>query len=390
MLIREVFNVKTEEIFEKIDELEQEYINFWVDICNIESPTNFKEGVDAVGKFISGKAKELGWEVEVSHQEVSGDAVCITMNGDSKEKPIVLSGHMDTVHPVGSFGTPTSRIEDDKLFAPGAEDCKGGITAAFFSMAVLEKCGFRKRPVKLVLQSDEEVGSVTSNKKTVEFMAEKAKGCEAFLNCEGYWPHMVVIERKGILRYSIEVNGKAMHSAACYNGASAVCEAAHKIIELEKWKDGNGITCNCSVISGGSTPNTVPDKCSFIADFRYKKKEEMAVIEQFVKELCEKSTIEGTTASYKVKSYRYAMERVERNEKLVERINEIFERNGIPRVKPTANNGGSDAADMTSAGITCVDSFGVVGGGIHSVGEYAFISSLKEAVKRIVAVVNEL
>ena len=382
--------MKTEEIFAKLDELEQEYINFWVDICNIESPTNFKEGVDAVGRFISKKAKEFGWEVEVSPQEVSGDAICITMNADSKEKPIVLSGHMDTVHPVGSFGTPTSKIEDGKLFAPGAEDCKGGITSAFYSMAALYKSGYKKRPVKLVLQSDEEVGSVTSNKKTVEFMAEKAQGCEAFLNCEGYWPHMVVIERKGIRRYNIEVSGKAMHSAACYNGASAVCEAAHKIIELEKFKDKDGITCNCGIINGGSTPNTVADKCVFTADFRYKKSDDLSVIEQAVKDVCEKTAVEGTSATYQVKSYRCAMERVERNEKLLERVNEIFERNDIPTVKPVANNGGSDAADMTSAGITCLDSFGVVGGGIHSVGEYALISSLKEAARRIVAVINEL
>lgn len=36
------------------------------------------------------------------------------MNPNAKGKLITLSGHMDTVHPVGSFGSPATRIECDR------------------------------------------------------------------------------------------------------------------------------------------------------------------------------------------------------------------------------------------------------------------------------------
>ena len=39
------------EIFKKIDELSNDFVNVWEDILNIESPSNFKEGVDKVGSY---------------------------------------------------------------------------------------------------------------------------------------------------------------------------------------------------------------------------------------------------------------------------------------------------------------------------------------------------
>ncbi|MBQ7565542.1 MAG: M20/M25/M40 family metallo-hydrolase [Oscillospiraceae bacterium] len=142
--------MQCEKLFAKIDELEQEYIQFWVDVCSIESPTKFKEGVDTVGKYFIDKAKPFGWEIEVRHEDVSGDAVCITMNPDAPGKAVCLSGHMDTVHPVGSFGTPPVKIEDGWIYGPGVKDCKGGAVASFYAMAALAAVGFKARPVKLI------------------------------------------------------------------------------------------------------------------------------------------------------------------------------------------------------------------------------------------------
>ena len=67
------------------------------------------------------------------------------------------------------------------------------------------------------------------------------------------------------------------HSSNCATaGANAICEAAHKIIELEKIKDKHGLTCNCSVISGGTTVNTVPGHCEFKANVRFATQEQQA------------------------------------------------------------------------------------------------------------------
>ena len=49
-------------LFKEIDNLESKYIDFWVDVCNTESPTNYKEGVDNVGKLFIDVAKKFGWD----------------------------------------------------------------------------------------------------------------------------------------------------------------------------------------------------------------------------------------------------------------------------------------------------------------------------------------
>ena len=118
------------------------------------------------------KAKEKKWEIEVNKQEISGDVVCITMNSSSKKQPIVLSAHIDTVFPLGSF-VPLIRYDDDKIYGPGTRDCKGGVVAGFYAMDILEQIGYSDRPIMLILQSDEEPTSVGSNKATINYMIEK-------------------------------------------------------------------------------------------------------------------------------------------------------------------------------------------------------------------------
>lgn len=373
-------------LFETIDRLSAEYIGFWRDICNIESPTEFKSGVDRVGDHIIKKARSLGFEVEKMPLEMSGDPVCITCNGDPSCAPVVFSGHIDTVFPLGTFGTPAVRTEGNRMFGPGVTDCKGGVAAALLAMAALSECGFSRRPVKLILQTDEETGSEDSKKATVRFMCEKATGAVAFLNCEEYNPGFVTSERKGILRYTFNVRGKAVHAAACYDGASAIREAAYKLIELEKYKDKDGITISCGRISGGASVNTVPESCSFSIDVRFSTAEEAAVAEQIVKNIAAKQYIDGTFAELVCDSRRVAMEPTAENAALISELNRIFDEVGLTVLKPAKRNGGSDAADITSFGIPCVDSLGVTGGAIHTLHEYALIPSLAESAKRLAAI----
>lgn len=375
-----------QKIFDKIDSLENEYIQFLVDITNIESPTDYKKGVDEVGKYISDKAKELGWKIEIQKQEISGDCICITMNPDAKEKSIAFSGHMDTVHPIGLFGNPPVKIDAEKIYGPGVTDDKGGIVAAFLAMRALCDCGFNKRPIKLILQSDEEVSSSFSNKTTVSFMAEKAKDSIGFFNCEQYDEGYATIKRKGISKYRFEITGKAAHAGVCYNGVSAIAEASRKILELEKYKNPDGITFNCGTINGGTATNSVPEKCEFTIDVRFSSKEEMEESDKIIEEISKTSYLSGTTCCATLLSRRVSMELNEANLNLLEKINEIFEKNNMPRLVPKPRNGGSDAADITAYSIPCVDSLGVSGGAIHSKEEFLYKRSIAEAAKRLSAI----
>lgn len=375
-----------QKVFEKIDELQQEYVQFWEDICMIESPTAYKEGVDAVARFCAAKAESYGWQVTVHEEPVSGNAVCITMNPDSTEKAVCFSGHMDTVHPVGSFGTPAVHRDEEFIYGPGVRDCKGGIVASFLAMAAMQQCGFTRRPVKLILQSDEETSSAGSEKRTVEFMADMARGCAVFLNTEGHTPHQATLRRKGILRYQFDITGKANHSARCYDGISAVREAAYKIVELEKFKDKDGLTFNVGKLAGGTAMNVVPETCSFSLDIRFLTSQQMEQAKEFVQKIAQTSFVEGSSCELKLLSMRVAMDEKDENKAMLAQMNKIYEEVGLPVLTMRTNVGGSDASDMTYRGITCVDSLGIEGDGTHSIREKAELASLVSCAKRLAAV----
>ena len=378
--------INCENVFKRIDDMEQEYIKILEEFCLIESPTDYKDGVDAASNYIIKKAESFGWKIERQKQEIAGDCICITMNPDATESPICLSGHVDTVHPVGLFGTPAVKFDGDKMYGPGISDCKGGIVASLLAMAALSREGFTARPIKLILQSDEETSSRESNKTTVDYMCECARGAAAFLNCEPSVAGTAVLQRKGIAKYTFNITGKAAHAANCFNGISAITEAAHKILELEKYKDKNGITANCGIISGGTKINTVPEECVLMVDFRFSNSDELLEVKRIAQKVADFSWVEGTTCELVLQSMRDAMELVDKNINLLEKVNKIFESINLPQLSPRSTGGGSDAAYTTQRGIPTLDSLGVECGNIHSKEEYALIPSLKESAKRIATI----
>ena len=380
--------MKCEKLFETIDGLYDDYLTVWEELCNIESPTRHKEGVDASANYLIEMAKARGWKVESIDCTPAGNAVCITMNPDAAAAPISLSGHLDTVHPVGSFGTPAVRRDETKIYGPGVNDCKGGVVAGMLAMDALARVGFTARPVQMLLQTDEEVGSSLSGKKSINYMIEKSKNAVAFLNLEGNTPGEACLIRKGIVTFTFTVAGVEAHSASCaVAGANAIVEAAHKIIELDKIKDDKGLTCNCAIISGGTVSNTVPGKCEFKANVRFATQDQLAWMREYVQKVADTVHVPGCTCTVNQPKGRAAMEICDRNLQLLETMNRIYEENGLPRLKIGKRKGGSDAADVTVAGIPCVDSIGAAGGKIHTVNEFAYLESLRDSAKRIAAVV---
>lgn len=376
-----------EKLFRKIEELFPAYVPIWEQLGNIESPSGYKTGVDAVGELFAQMAEARGWQVERFAQEVSGDVICITLNPDAPGKPVSLSGHMDTVHPLGLFGQPPVHRDAEKIYGPGITDCKGGILAGFLAMDALQQCGFTKRPVQLLLQSDEEVSSMPSGKATIGYICEKAKNSIAFLNLESHTKHKTTLVRKGIASYRFTVTGIEGHSARrVTEGANAVVDAAYKIIELDKFRDDAGITCNCAIVNGGSALNTIAGKCVFSVNFRFATRAQYEEIESYVKTLAATAHVPGCTCEVEQISRRSAMEPAQRNYGLLEKANAIFADNGLPQLEATVLRSGSDAADVASTGVPCLDSFGTTGGKTHSVGEFAWLDSLTESAKRIAAV----
>ncbi len=181
---------------------------------------------------------------------------------------ILIIGHIDTVHPVGTLGENPCRIEGDRLYGPGSYDMKAGIVLALAGLTGLAAPGATRLPIDFLMVPDEETGSHAS-REHIEHLAKQAK---YGLVCEPARPNggKCVTARKGTGMLRLGVKGRPAHAGMAHEkGRSAIREMAHQVLALENMTDyARGVTVSVGTIAGGTVTNTVPAQCRCVVDFR--------------------------------------------------------------------------------------------------------------------------
>ena len=360
-----------------LQKLLPEYIDFWKSICRMETPSSDKEALNQQADSIEAFAKARGFDVCRQSHKNAGDTLTVELVGKSDAAPIALLAHMDTVHKKGAFGESVVTEKDGVLYGPGVFDCKGGICVALLAMQVLAETAEKHRTLRLILNSDEEDGRYLLNERA-EFIQNAARGCCAAFNVEAGRADSLTVGRKGVLRAKLQVRGIAGHAGNSYfESASAVREAAHKILALEKQSTEEGLTYNCGVIHGGTAANIVPEACTIEADIRYKNAEQHEHALTTLKEIAENTYVKGCTTECEILSDLPAMECTDANLRLFEKVMEASRALGMQELLPLQRGGGSDSAYTVAIGIPTVCSMGAVGRYEHTIREQADIDSLK-------------
>ena len=383
----------TEKVFECVSAREKEYLDFLKGMVELDSYTPDKADVDAVGDYIRTFAEAHGFDVKVVPFEKAGNGLLITCNQDAPMLPVTFTGHMDTVHPRGTFEEPLCRVEDGKMFGPGTQDMKGGIVVGMLAMQALMDAGYRDRPLKLVLISDEELSEGLSGEPGKDFIRDNARGSAAAITLEGTGDEQrITVGRKGSIRYRVHVKGKASHAGSAYSkGISAIKEAAHKILNIEAASVQEQITYNCGLLKAGTSPNTVPEHAEFTLYNRYWTMAQRQEIRDHVEGILAHSYLPGTETTFEIIGERPPMEPTKSNRALCSHIMRISDKYGICEgMHEHLQMSGSDAAYTTMAGAPSVCSMGPLGAGAHSTREFIYIDSVARRAKLMAAVVAEL
>lgn len=362
------------------------------DIVCLESYTPDKAAVDAVGAYLADFARKEGFHVQVVPFDKAGNGLLITWNEDAPLPPIAFTGHMDTVFPVGTFKEPLFREENGMYFGPGVTDMKGGLAVGLLAMCVLKDAGFKDRPIKFIMIGDEELSEGLSGEAGKSFIRDNACGCAAAITLEGTTePGAITVGRKGSIRYKVHIKGRAAHAGERYSeGISAIKEAAQKILAIEAPSDQAQITYNCGIITGGTSPNTVPEQAMFTLYNRYWEMKQRREIRDHVEGILAKSFIPGTTAAYEIVGERLPMEATDGNYALAAYFHAVSMKYGFGKLEPRRKSSGSDASYTTMAGVPSVCSMGPIGGRIHSPEEFMLADSLVDRAKLLAAAVYEL
>ncbi len=346
-------------------------------LAELESPTSDKAAIDRLGAVLAEQLRATGAAVDVQAQASAGNHLRARWGaGQASNDGLLLLTHMDTVWDTGTIAQRPVRIEDGRLYGPGAFDMKGGIVNALWAIRSLRELGrMPERRITLLVTSDEETGSHTSR----PLIEEEAKQHRAVYVLEPAHPPRGSLKtwRKGVGDFEVIVTGKAAHAGAAHDeGVNAIEELAYQIISIQALTDyAIGTTVNVGVVSGGTRSNVVPAQAQAHVDVRVMNAAEADRVYTYMHHLTPRLT--GTTIEVRGGMNRPPMVRTPQTIALFAIAQAIGLEIGLT-VDETGTGGGSDGNFTSALGVPTLDGLGVDGDGSHAVHEHVIVASLPE------------
>ena len=343
------------------------------EIVEIESPSHDAERSREVVAWIENAARETGLELAIERYptDADGDHLIIrAFPGDAK--PVLLLGHTDTVHPVGTKAKNPTRIEGDRFYGCGTFDMKANIVLMLEALRYFHTTGTRpSRPINILLSCDEEVGSYTGR----EYVEREAAEAECCLVFEPSAAGRVKTGRKGTGMYVVNAHGVPAHAGLDpEKGASAILELSRQIERLHAMNSPEtGTTVNVCTASGGTTTNVIPEHAECTVDVRFSSMAEAERIDAAIKGL----TPVDERVSLEVAGgiNRPPMERTDAVVALFEKARETAASFGYD-LGETQVGGASDGNFVAALGTPVLDGLGIAGDGAHTLHEHILVSDI--------------
>jgi len=294
------------------------------------------------------------------------------------EPGILVMGHMDTVHPVGTLNALPWRRDGNRVYGPGIYDMKGGNYIAIEAIRQLIKAGIAtSRPVTVLLTSDEEVGS-PSTRDLIE--AEAARHAVVLVPEPARPDGGVVTGRYAIARFNLRTIGRPSHAGArLADGRSAIREMCRQVVAIEAMTT-DAVTYSVGVIHGGQWVNCVATYCDAESLSMAKQQEDLdAAVERM---LSLRPTGDDVQLQVTRGVTRPVWEPDERVMALYATARSIANRIGFD-ISHQSAGGGSDGNFTGAMGIPTLDGLGVQGAGGHTLEEHLLIDSLVPRAKLI-------
>jgi glutamate carboxypeptidase len=291
---------------------------------------------------------------------------------------VLLVGHHDTVWPIGSLATHPWSVVDGVARGPGVFDMKSGLVQTFHALASLPSLA----GVSVLVTGDEELGSPSSR----TLIEDRARGLAAAFVLEASADGGALkTTRKGVSRYELVVHGKAAHAGLEPElGANAGIELAHQVIEIAGLAEG-ATTVTPTVLSAGTSPNTVPAEARLKVDVRVTDLVAQERVDRRMRALSPK--LAGTRLELIGGPNRPPLEPAA-STGLFGLACELAAELGLPPLQQVAVGGASDGNYTAGVGCPTLDGLGAVGGGAHADHEHMIVAELPGRTLLLAALVS--
>ena len=343
------------------------------EIVEIESPSRDVQRNREVTAWVERQARDikLDLQIEKTLADDYGEHLVIRAFPSDK-KGVMLLGHTDTVHPVGSKLQNPTRIEDRKFYGCGIFDMKANVVLMLEALRFFAETGLRPaRPITILISCDEEVGSFTG-RPIVEREAAVSEFC---LVCEPSSNGRVKTGRKGTGMFCLKTWGIPAHAGLePEKGASAILELAKQIEKIQGLNNGaDGTTVNVCTMRGGTTTNVIPEHAECSIDVRFTSASEADRIACEIRNLTAFDDRVKLAVSGGIN--RPPMERTEKVSALYEKARELAASFGYD-LGETQVGGASDGNFVAALGIPVLDGLGISGDGAHTLKEHICIDDI--------------
>lgn len=299
---------------------------------------------------------------------------------------ILIAGHMDTVHPIGTLDVLPFRRDGDICFGPGLMDMKGGNYISLEAIRQMIRAGLQTPlPVTVLFTPDEEVGT-PSTRDLIE--AEAARNKYVLVPEPGHADGGVTIGRYAIARFDLRTVGQPSHAGArLSDGKSAIAAMARKIVEIEDMT-GPDCTFSVGVIHAGQWVNCVSSFCDAQALSMAKKQEDLD--DGVARMLALQGVANGVDFQVARGVTRPVWEPDQPGTIAIFEIAQDIARELGFEMQGRSQGGGSDGNFTGAMGIPTLDSLGVRGEGLHTLNEHIHVDSLLERAKLMAALLMRL
>jgi glutamate carboxypeptidase len=258
---------------------------------------------------------------------------------------------------------------------------KAGLVQGLHALAGLDDL----EGVALLATTDEEVGSPTSR----ELVEQTARDCEAVLVLEPSAAGALKTGRKGVSNYELVVHGRAAHAGLePEKGANAAIELAHQVLALAAIADpARGTTVTPTVVTAGTTTNTVPALAQVAVDVRALEPEEQDRVDRALRGLT--TQVPGCALELRGGINRPPLAPAS-SAALFARAERIAAELGQPPLQGAHVGGASDGNFTAGLGVPTLDGLGAVGDGAHAEGEHVLIDTMRPRSELVRVLVAEL
>lgn len=360
------------------------------ELVDIDSNSHDRAGVIRVFDRIDAFLQDAG--IATQRHMHNGQQVAMSAHvpgpENAKHRPVLLTGHCDTVFPTGEVARRPFRIDGNLAYGPGVADMKAGLAMNAFILAAYAATGAAPVPLIGLFTCDEEIGSPES-KEIIETFARDA--AFAFNAEPGRANGDVVTGRRGGVFLEMGITGKAAHSGGNFaEGISAISELAHKTLALDALTDlQTGVTVNVGLVSGGQSINTTAPWARGGIDLRINTLDQRDAMVDRIQRIVDTSNIPGTQASLKIIGEFRPMVKTDESSLLYQRYRQALQSLGYDAGEQFSG-GCADSGITSSLGCVTLCATGPVGGKPHTPDEYVELHTFTPRAQAIVLTIAAL